>query len=187
MYLTLFAKLLLVLGGLNYLFISTINVDIFSYLTRYPMILRIIMLFIGLSALYFVFDRDYYLSFLGQTVIPIAQKDSKIVLENLKQIKLSGLPPNTTVLSWGAKESNLGKIFDSYIQAYGDYSNTIVSKTNEDGEVIIELPCPSSYYVPGKFGMMKRLNRHIHYRYELPKYKGMFSRVYTKFLDEKCQ
>ena len=180
MYLSLFARALLVLGGLNYLFVSLINVNIFSYI-GYPMLVKIINILIGLSAAYFVFDRDYYLPFLGKTVIPIGPKKPT---ENLKQIKLSGLPPNTTVLSWAAKESD--KVFDSYIQAYGDYSNTDISKTNDKGEVIVELPCPASYHVPA-FGMNKQLDRHIHYRFELPKHKGMFSRIYTKYLDEKCQ
>ena len=65
-------------------------------------------------------------------------------------------------------------------------SNTDISKTNDKGEVIVELPCPASYHVPA-FGMNKQLDRHIHYRFELPKHKGMFSRIYTKYLDEKCQ
>jgi hypothetical protein len=181
MYLTLVARFLLVIGGLNYLFMSIINVDIFSYLKNYPIITNFVMLAIGLSAAYFLFNRDYYLPFLGSVAIPVGVTKST---ENLKQIKLSGLPPNTTVISWGSTESN--NVFDTYTKAYGVYSNTDISKTDENGVAIVKLACPGPYYVPG-FGMRKLLKRHIHYRYQLPKYKGLFSRVYTKFLDENCQ
>jgi hypothetical protein len=177
MYLDLIARLLLVIGGLNYLFMSTVNVNIFLYIP-YP---RLLSIFIGLSAAYFVFNRDYYLPFLGKSVIPIGPKKPT---ENLRQIKLIGLPQNTTVISWGSKESSGD--FDNYMSAYGDYANTDISRTNEKGEVTVELPCPSAYHI-SKFGIDKKLEKHIHYRYELPKNKGMFSRVYTKYLDKNCQ
>lgn len=178
MYFELFARLLLIIGALNYFFSSTINVNVIA---RIPYN-RFIGILIGLAGLYFVFNRDYYLPFLGKSVIPIGPKKPT---ENLKKIKLSGLPPNTNVLSWASKESS--NDFDDYISAYGDYANTDISKTNDKGYVTVELPCPSAYYV-SKFGIKKtRLERHIHFRYELPKYKGVFSRVYTKYLNENCE
>lgn len=181
MYLLLFARLLVIIGAINYFFIASVNVDMFRYINN-PMIVRILFLMIGLSAAYFIFNRDYYLPFLGHTVIPVGPSKPT---ENLKQIKLSGLPANTIVMAWGSQSTD--KVFEDPFEAYGDYANTEIKRTNDKGEVIIELPCPSEYYV-NKFGVMKRkLDRHIHYRYQLPQYKGMFSRVYTKYLDEKCQ
>lgn len=180
MYLLLLARLLLVLGGLNYLFLATVNVDIFRYITN-PLILRVVFLLIGLSAALFVFNRDYYLPFLGYAVIPLGPKKPS---ENLKEIKLSGLPANTTVIAWGSQMGD--KIFENPIDAYGDYANTEITKSNDKGEAMVELPCPSEYNV-NKFGMTRKLDRHIHYRYQLPKYKGMYSPVFTKYLDEKCQ
>lgn len=181
MYLDIFARALLVIGGINYLFMSILNVSVCSYFKDYSMITNFIKLLIGISAAYFLFNRDYYLPFLGPTAIPVGATKST---ENLKQIKLSGLPPNTTVISWAALESD--SIFDTYTKAYGVYSNTDISKTDENGDVIVKLSCPGAYYVPA-FGMRKLLKRHIHYRYQLPKHKGLFSRVYTKFLNENCQ
>lgn len=182
MYINLIARLLLVLGGLNYFFTSAINVNLFSFI-QYPIVIRLISLLIGISALYFVFNRDYYLPFLGHTAIPVG---GPLKPEgDLKAIKLTGLPPNVIVMAWGAQSTD--KIFEDPFEAYGDYANTDIKRVNKDGEVIIELPCPSEYYV-NKFGIMKRkLDRHIHYRYQVPEYKGIFSRVYTKYLDEKCQ
>ena len=180
MYLLLLARFLLVLGGLNYFFMATINVNLFSFIQN-TLIVRIISILIGVSALYFLFNRDYYLPFLGETVIPIGPKKPT---ENLTKIKLTGLPPNTTVIAWGAQ--NVKVTFDNPIDAYGSYANTEITQSNEKGEAFVELPCPSDYYV-SKFGMKSKLDRHIHYRYQLPKYKGMFSKIYTKYLDAKCQ
>ena len=58
MYLDIFARLLLVFGGLNYLFTAITQ-------KNESMIVRLLMLSVGLSAVYFLFDRDFYLPFLG--------------------------------------------------------------------------------------------------------------------------
>ena len=137
MYFDLFARLLLVIGGLNYFFTSTINVNLFSFIQQ-PMFVRILSTLIGISALYLVFNRDYYLPFLGHTVIPISSRSKPS--ENLKQIKLTNLPPNTIVIAWGSQESD--KTFENPFEAYGDYVNTDIKTTNDKGEVIIELSCP---------------------------------------------
>lgn len=179
-YIQMLAKLFIIIGSINYLSSVLLNTSFNNYLPK--TIVPILIIIIGLSGLYVGFNRDYYLPFLGHTVIPVGPSKPT---ENLKQMKLSGLPPNTIVMAWGSQSTE--KVFEDPFEAYGDYANTEIKKTNDKGEVIIELPCPSEYYV-NKFGVMKRkLDRHIHYRYQLPEYKGMFSRVYTKYLDEKCQ
>lgn len=180
MYLLLLPRFLLVLGGLNYFFMATMNINLFSFIQN-PLIIRIISILIGVSALYFLFNRDYYLPFLGHAIIPIGPVKPT---ENLTKIKLTGLPPNTIIMAWGAKDNN--KIFDNPYDAYGDYANTDIKQSNERGEVFVELPCPSEYYV-SKLGMQSKLDRHIHYRYQYPKYKGLFSPVRTKYLGVKCQ
>ena len=180
MYTNLFARFLLVIGGINYLFLS-LDINLLGSIKRYPIFIKTIFVLIGLSALYFIFDRDFYLPFLGKCVIPIGPKKST---ENLKKIKLSGLPPDSYVIYWGAKPNT--QVIPNPMDAYKDYSNSDISKTDSKGDIIIELECPSEYMV-SKFGMNKKLSRHIHYRFELPEYKGIFSKVYTKNLDDNCQ
>lgn len=183
MYTDLFARFLLVIGGINYLFLS-LNINLLDNIKRYPIVIKTIFLLIGLSALYFIFNRDYYLPFLGKCVIPVGPKKTT---ENLKKIKLSGLPPNSYVIYWGAKPNKTySEVFPNPMDAYKDYSNSDIGKTDNNGDIIIELECPSEYIV-SKFGIRKQLRRHIHYRFELPKYKGLFSKVYTKNLDANCQ
>ena len=161
MYVDIFPRLLLLLGGLNYFFMT-------------PSFMGIM---IGLSALYFLFDRDFYLPFLGKSVIPITtqQQDSK----DLKQVILKDLPPNTNVIFWAAKGGKEPAL--NPMDAYSEYANSGVAKTNDKGEVTINVACPVEYNVRAK-----RLRKHLHYRYELPEYRGMFSRVYTKFLIDEC-
>jgi hypothetical protein len=148
---------------------------------QYPLIVRILAFLIGLSAAYFIFDRDFYLPFLGKCVIPIGtQRETK----NLKPVVLKNLPPNTNVIFWAAKGGK--DISANPFDAYGDYANSGIAKTNGKGEVIVEIACPVEYNV-SKFGLInKTLKRHIHYRYELPKYRGMFSKVHTKYLQNEC-
>lgn len=169
MYISLLARVLLIIGGINYLFFSLLckNKDCTYFI-------RILYSLIGFSALYLMFNRDYYLPFLGKCVIPVGPKKPS---ENLVKIKLSNLPPNTYVMYWGSKKSEA--IFENPIDAYKDYSNNDIGKTDNNGDIIIELECPSKYKV-SKFGLKRELKRHIHYRFELPEYKGLFSKVYTK-------
>lgn len=171
------ARLLLVIGGLNYFFIASINVNIFQYINN-KFILQLVFLLIGLSALWFVFNRDYYLPFLGPSVIPIGSNKK---FEKTTQIQLTNLPINTTVMVWGAQENI--QTYDNPYDAYGDYSNTIITKSDDTGKVTVSLPCPAEYYV-NKFGFNKKIKRHIHYRYELPQYRGLFSKIFTKYINE---
>jgi uncharacterized membrane protein YuzA (DUF378 family) len=173
----LLARLLLVLGGINFLTTATANVNLLSFLKNH-FAMRAVSFAIGISALYFMFNRDYYLPFLGTCVIPVGPAKPS---DNLKQITLSKLPPNTQVIYWGAKSGETST--SNPLDAYGDYANSGIAKTDATGTVVVELQCPREYTV-SKFMIMNQvIPRHMHYRYELPKYKGLFSRVYTKTLD----
>jgi hypothetical protein len=132
------------------------------------------MLFV-LSALYFAFDRDFYLPFLGECVIPYP--DAPKPLLNQKPYKITGLPSNVNLMYWAAETSENG--FANYKEAYSTYANSGNTKTDSSGNATIVLTCPGQYNV-GK----TRLKRHFHYRYELPDSKGMFSKVFTQ--DVEC-
>lgn len=173
------AKFLLVLGSINYLFLAGSNFNIFSVIQS-PMLRNSLFVLIGVSALYFAFNRDYYLPFLGQCVIPSG--DANIPQANAKQVTLSNLPPNTRIIFWAAQANNNSS--QDPITAYGDYNNSGTVKTDNTGSATITLNCPSQYSV-SKFGFSKKLKRHFHYRYEIPGHRGIFSRVYTQNIT-KC-
>lgn len=167
------AKFLLVLGGLNYLTMATIGTNMLGWL-RYPLLARTVSLLIGLSALLLIFNRDYYLSFLGPAVMPPRISEQKG--EDGTVYEIENLPPNRTVVYWAAVS---GKGGVDPISAYADYTNSGITKSDPNGIAKVTVSCPQTYKVP-KFGVFSRtLPQHFHYRYETD-YPGVMSRVFTQ-------
>lgn len=180
LYFELIARFLLVLGGINYLTIVFFKKNMLSYL-HYPIVVRAVTLAIGGAALYFLFNRDYYLPFLGKCVIPVGDGEPQ---GELKSIRITELPANTNVIFWAAKSGK--NVVPNPMDAYGDYSNSGIVKSDNNGVALIQIACPSAYSV-SKFGFInKELSKHVHYRYELPEYRGIFSSIKTKYLDDEC-
>ena len=178
-YTELLLKLLLVIGSFNYLTSSTINVNIFRKITENHYVLRFIGLLIGLAGLYFAFNRDFYLPFLGPTVIPATLAVKRV--DNLTNVQLKNLPPNTKVIYWAAKSTN--DVIGDPITAYKDYTNSGMAISSSNGDLTIQIECPSKYKI-SKFNIFtKTLPKHVHYRYELSSYPGMFSKVFTRMVD----
>jgi hypothetical protein len=157
------------------------------FITKPKNIINIIFILIGIISLYLFFNRDYYLPFLGESVIPFVttkKKESK----NIIKTTIKNLPKNGVIIYWAARSNNNGEIkdiLDPYT-AYGDYSNSGITYANEKGEAIIEYECPVKYKV-SKFGIMNKiLRRHIHYRYIDPKLPGFLSDVKTFILNKEC-
>ena len=179
------SKLFLIIAGLSYTLQFTTNKDLFGYINNNT-ITYILMICIIVSTIYNVFNRDYYLSFLGKAVIPIKIEQSAENKQNKQNIEvlLENLPKNTTVIYWASKQQEGQQDILSYTDAYGDYTNSGIAKTDENGRVIVQIECPIEYTVP-KFGFFRRkLDKHVHYRYEIPNKKGLYSRIYTQ--NVKC-
>ena len=184
LYLEMFARLFLVIGGINYFVMYFFRENMINVL-HFPILIRGFIFAIGASALYFIFNRDYYLPFLDKCVMPIGtwtrEGNQQGETMNHTTVKLDGLPSNTNVIFWAAQPGK--KIIPNPIEAYGDYSNSGMTQSDITGNATIQVKCPTQYSV-SKFGIMnKTLLKHVHYRYEIPGYKGMFSRVYTKNVD----
>jgi len=195
MYILLFAKILLIIGAFAYSYSKIFDKDLFSFNQTFANIITVLIL--G-SVIYHVFQRDYYLPFLGPTVIPVPLTHllgGKLPLTHLLdgklpenkgsgeliQVSLSDIPANTRVIFWAAK-SNLDGVWSNPIDAYQGYNNSGLAKTDDTGNVTIQVNCPSDYKI-SKFGFNKKLSKHVHYRYELPKYPGIFSSVKTKYIN----
>lgn len=166
MIMNMIARVLLIIGGLNYL----------RFGKRFPF-----ALLIGLSALYLGLNRDFYLPFLGACAMPgnanLYASETNNTNKSLVTYKLKDLPPNVRVVVWGA--GDVRKTYSNPADAYGDYSNTVWTKSDEAGTAQVQMKLPGSYSVKS-FGVWKKdLASHIHYRYEDPKYQGLFSRVFT--------
>jgi hypothetical protein len=166
MYLFIITKLLLVIGAIRYLFTlpsQNITYNIFAVL-------------VGLSGLFYLFQRDFYLPFLGITAVPLQVSNKPI--ENPIKVQLDKLPPNVNVIYWGAEPSLTTS--PNFIEAYKEYTNSGIVKTDNQGQVTIDIKCPGKYIVGN---IIKReLPSHIHYRYEIS--KGLLSSIFTKTI--KC-
>lgn len=184
--LAFFARVLLIIGGLNYLYMGLVSKSGFLFFDLSKNVLNTIFVIIGISALYLFFNRNYYLPFLGETVIPTItpfKKNSKNVITTI----IKNMPPKSTIIYWAAKPNQNNQLITDPYSAYGDYTNSGVTLANELGEAQIEYECPSAYQVP-KFGVFKKsLQKHIHYRYIDPKFPGLVSPVYTLFLNVECK
>lgn len=143
--------------------------------------LRIVKVIVGILAVFLLVQRDVYLPFLGQMAFPTGLLKSVHVptSKDMTIVKLKNLPPNTLVVYWAALPNTYREAFketetQSWKQSYGEFTNSGVVKTSDDGTCDLSVVCPQMYNVK---------NRHVHYRYELPTTKGMLSSVRTVKLD----
>ena len=160
-------RFLLLIGGLLHLAFA------FGYRRRN----NLISLIIGICAVSLMFNRDYYLPFLGETVMPHVKETNMLPLGFGKtDVSLKGLPPNSFIVFWAAMPGK--ELVSDPFQAYGDYANSGITKSDNQGNAVLSLQCPAQYAV-----RQKSLPKHVHYRVENPKIKGLFSKVYTKKMD----
>jgi hypothetical protein len=181
-YVDIVAKVFVLLGSLLYGATKIIGVDVLTRLTKIRGVHKVFAGVIVASALYLIMNRDFYLPFLGKCVFPstLTRTLTNTTLHEYKQVsvKISNLPPTTNVVYWAATGGD-NTTFDNPMDAYKDFQNSGMAVTNANGSVVFVVDCPSVYAI-NKFGKRKELPQHVHYRYELPKYKGMFSRIFTK-------
>jgi uncharacterized membrane protein YuzA (DUF378 family) len=168
-------RIIVLIGALNYLVITFGKQHMLSFVNS-SVALQAFNVIVGLCGLYLAVHRDYYLPFLGPTVMP-SFNTSKKPQQNVIDVDLTGLPANVDVVYWASKSAT--NVTPNPWDAYGDYSNSGVIKSDTNGSCTIQVECPGTYSV-GKLGYNKELPKHIHYRYEYPSQRGMFSHVMTK-------
>lgn len=109
------------------------------------------------ALLYIAFDRDSYLPFLGECVIPTSIIASKTPPDASFSATVD-VPAGATHVMYWASESGAGTAPNPY-DAYGNYANAGVVEASAAGRAILPLRCPRQYVVRGK-----TLPRHVHYR-----------------------
>lgn len=176
MYLNFIGKIIISIGLFNYLTSGFFKLNFMGN--------RILQIIVGVVGLYFIIQRDYYLPFLGETVVPLGNIPLTVsTLQTFNQkttnIQLKDLPRNVKVLYWAAESD--GKSTQNWMDAYNNYSNSGIVMSNSVGQANIQIKCPSQYTVSNK-----TLPRHLHYRYELPSKNGILSRVFTYVLQNEC-
>jgi uncharacterized membrane protein YuzA (DUF378 family) len=172
------AILLLLIGGLNWLSIGLLKKNLVeSFLGK--RISRIVYVLVGIAALCLLFNRDTYLPFLGETVLPCSIIPERVPPGATKEVPVSA-PPGSKVLYWAAEPSMEGlKEIPTWQEAYNKFENAGVTRTDSTGVAVLRVRNPQPYLVP----MKGRLEPHIHYR--ICNETGMLGRVNTVFVGDE--
>lgn len=137
---------------------------------------RAIFILVGLAAAYVMFDRDLYLPFLGETVIPNGALPEKTP-ERWNEKAVVDVPANTKIVFWAAEPATSDSM-KGPAEAYGAYENAGVTISSSEGKAELRVRRPQSYKVPVR-GV---LEPHIHYRIYTS--EGMLGRIKTVFLKD---
>jgi uncharacterized membrane protein YuzA (DUF378 family) len=157
----MFAALLLVIGGLNWGVVALTGGDLVSRIFgRGSVAARGIFFAVALAAAAFLFQRNFYLPFLGEAHIPCSVlKD--MTPEGANTSVSVHVRPGAKIVYWAAEPANedLKSVVD-YRAAYLEYKNAGVTTADADGMAELKVRTPQGYVVPLK-GM---LPPHVHYR-----------------------
>ncbi len=153
--------LLLVIGGLNWGIVALTGGDLVSRLFgRGSVIARGIFLLVALASAFFVFKRDFYLPFLGETVVPCSVLNEQTPEGATSSVTVT-VKPGAKVMYWAAEPANEDlKTLNDYRAAYLEYRNAGVTTANAEGMAELKVRTPQGYTVP----MKGALPPHVHYR-----------------------
>lgn len=168
------ALILILVGSLNWGLIGLAGFNLVEWTGRYttPMIQPVVYTLVGLCALYFVFKRDYFLPFLGETVFPCEPLSEKTP-DKADAVVEVHVRPNANVVYWASenKETVTGKkddkkstdelIVENPWKAYMRFENSGVARSDDKGRAVLRVRRPVSYRVPFSGRI---LDKHVHYR-----------------------
>jgi len=176
MYLRFFARIILMVCSLCFAgHLGGYNPS--KYLLKYKVFSIIIIIAISASIIYYLFDRNFYLPFLGWAVYPCGSLAEKVPLNADTSINVKVLP-NVNVIYWASEPSHREEQpISNPWDAYANYDNSGVVRADSNGNATLRVRSPSSYNV-GLFN--KTLKTHIHYR--ICKHPGMLSDIKTVFI-----
>jgi uncharacterized membrane protein YuzA (DUF378 family) len=175
------AMIVLIIGALNWLFVGLAKFNLVKALFGEGAVARSVYILVGLAAMYVMFNRDFYLPFLGESVLPCAAFKDRIPPGASRTLTLS-LQPGTKVLYWAAEpEMDELKNVRDWKTAYAHFENAGVATAGDDGIAYLKVREPQAYTVPLMGGFMqKKIEPHLHYR--VCGGDGLLSRVETIYM-----
>jgi len=177
----MFAMIFIIVGAVNWLSIGLTKVNMLERVFGSNSIIpRFLYVIVGVSALAIAFDRDTYLPFLGETVVPCG-----IIPEQLPEGADTKIDvyvrPGAKVLYWAAEPATEGlKKINDWRQAYLKFMNAGVVTANNVGLATLFVRNPQPYIVPWK----GRIEPHIHYRVCGGGSEGMMGRIETVYVSD---
>ena len=120
----------------------------------------VLLLAVGAAALSVAFARDFYLPFLGESVMPCSVLEPKVPENADTEVKVL-VKPGDKVLYWASEPANedMKKVQD-WRHAYLSYKNAGVAVADSDGFAALKVRHPQPYKVPTH----GNLDAHVHYR-----------------------
>ena len=172
------AMALLIVGGLNWLLVGTVRKDVVALVLGKGWLARSVYIVIGLCAVAIMFNRDTYLPFLGESLVPCAAIQEKTPPGATVQMQVD-VPPGAKVLYWAAEPAT-EKLHEvqNWKQAYLDVENAGVTVADSNGIATLRVRRPQPYLVPWK----GKLEPHIHFR--VCGEAGFLGRTKTVFLED---
>ena len=169
---------LVLVGGVNWLAVGVLGKDLVR-LVASPKVARVVYVIVGLSALGLLFQRDIYLPFLGETLVPAGALAPKSPQGANDQVTIT-TTPGSKVVFWASEPNpNAGQPLPSWKEAYGDYENSGVAVADDRGKALLRFRGPPQAYSVPVHG---RLESHVHFRVAGP--DGIMGRVQTYFLKD---
>ena len=144
--------------GFEFLDINLIQIVANKFNFGYNL-LNVFKLLILIFGLYIFFIDGYiWTPFLGDAVIPsiLFNKEPPKKYNLILPIQVA---PNSKVIYWAA-HNNESENTQMVWEAYGDYSNSGVIYSDENGNAKLKLNYPAPYLLPSK----NKLYPHVHYR-----------------------
>jgi len=174
----LVAKILVIVGALNWGLIA-INPE-YNILNNFnDIVRRVILVIIGLSAVYVSLQRKTFLPFLDECEMPVFNYLTDTTKDKLNKmgegynkliIKIPEGETGTKIVYWAATPND--NVQENPTKAYSDFNNSGIADI-ENGVAVIAVKCPAEYIVP----IAGRLPRHIHFR--IVDKDGMLSKIYS--------
>ncbi len=172
------AMVLVIVGSLNWLSVGVLKLNPVESLLGQTLS-RGVYILVGVAALAIMFNRDTYLPFLGETVLPCTTIPERVPPGATKEVRVPA-PAGSKILYWAAEPAMEAlKQIPDWQAAYNKFENAGVTTTDSTGIAILKVRLPQAYTVP----MKGRLEPHVHFR--ICDGTGMLGRVKTVFISDE--
>jgi len=172
------AMAFILIGALNWLAIGVTKVNVLEGVLGRG-VARMLYIVVGVAALTLLFNRDTYLPFLGETVVPCSLIPEQLPEGADTKVDVRA-HPGAKVLYWAAEPATEGlKKINDWRGAYLKYMNAGVVTANAQGVATLYVRNPQPYDVPWK----GRLEPHVHFRV-CSENQGMMGRIETVYVSD---
>ena len=162
-FLHMFITGLVIIGAINWgltafgwNIVEILNKSVSKLFNKKLYIDKFIYIIVFICGIYLAFQRNTWLPFLGESVLPSSLVPLKDKKGNVN-IKIE-VEPNVKVAYWSSNPGNNPNI--NVFDAYGKFENSGVVQSNDKGEANISFDRGSEYDVPSG----RHLKSHVHYR-----------------------